>query len=108
MVTDSAPLTDAVSSPDEYHTLMLAPGAVSLFQSEEASVLGGMVGGLENITFAWQYEFAYTVELKGYAWDTGNGGVNPTDANVATQTNWDQYSSDIKDTAGILITNLQA
>lgn len=108
IVTDSAPLTDAGSSPDEYHTLMLVPGAVTIYQSEEATVLGRTVQGKENITFGWQYEYAFTLELKGYAWDVANGGANPADATVAIQTNWDQYASDVKDTAGILITNLQA
>ena len=27
--------------------------------------------------------------LRGYAWDVANGGQSPTDAAIATGTNWD-------------------
>ena len=43
------------------------------------------------------------VGVKGFQWDTGNGGVNPTDANVGTSTNWDKVLTSIKDCAGVRI-----
>lgn len=34
--------------------------------------------------------------------DIANGGKSPTDAELATGSNWDQVATSIKDTAGVL------
>lgn len=104
VVTDAASLVDTTPSPDVYHNLLLAPGACTIFQSQAAEVWGGRVEGKENLTFGYQYEYAFTLEIKGYAWDITNGGRNPDATALTTQTNWDQYASSHKDTAGVLIT----
>ena len=57
----------------------------------------------ENMGTIWKGESSFTVGLKGYAWDVTNGGKSPNDAAIATGTNWDQFASDVKDTAGVLL-----
>jgi hypothetical protein len=41
--------------------------------------------------------------VKGYAWDKTNGGHAPNAAALATGSNWDQYVTNIKDTAGVMV-----
>jgi hypothetical protein len=40
--------------------------------------------------------------MLGYSWDTTNGGKSPTDAEIATGTNWDTYVTDVKNSAGVV------
>ena len=61
------------------------------------------VTGLENLVVRLQGEFAYNLGVKGFKWDTANGGANPSDAAVGTGTNWDAAVSSYKDYAGIVI-----
>jgi hypothetical protein len=42
------------------------------------------------------------VACKGYQWDIANGGKSPTSAELATGSNWDQYVTDVKHTAGVI------
>ena len=37
------------------------------------------------------------------AWDKANGSHSPTDAALFTSTNWDKYSTSIKDLAGVIL-----
>ncbi|NNA37726.1 hypothetical protein HBO97_24845, partial [Pseudomonas lundensis] len=40
--------------------------------------------------------------LKGFTWDTANGGKSPTSAELATGTNWDLVANSIKGSAGVI------
>ena len=44
--------------------------------------------------------------LKGFAWDTANGGKSPTDAEIATGSNWDKVATSWKHTAGVMVTGI--
>jgi hypothetical protein len=104
IITDDASLTDANgSATDTYNVLGLVESAVSVQPSEDEEVFFDRISGLDNLIYRYQAEFAYTVNVKGFQWDTSAGGVNPTDAALATTTNWDQVASDDKDTAGVRI-----
>ena len=46
--------------------------------------------------------YDFVVKLKGYTWDETSGGKSPTDAELATGSNWDKTVSDIKNTAGVM------
>jgi hypothetical protein len=59
------------------------------------------VTGLENLVIRLQGEYAINVGLRGFTWDTTNGGINPTAAALATAGNWDQTAASIKDLAGV-------
>lgn len=107
IVTDSTALIvdeGTSSSPDNvYHTLGLVPGACAIENSEEESIVYDTVTGLESLVARLQGEYAYNIGLKGYQWDTTNGGVNPNDTALGTGSNWDKIATDNKDTAGICI-----
>jgi len=102
LVTDDPSLYIA-GSPDTYVTLGLTPAGLVAVDSEQLDIVADVVTGLENIVNRIQGEFAFNVGVKGFKWDTSNGGANPNDAALATQTNWDQAVTSTKDTAGIYI-----
>ena len=58
--------------------------------------------GNTRIITTMQVDYSFGLRLKGYKWDTANGGKSPTDAELATGTNWDKVASDIKQTAGVV------
>lgn len=105
IVTDSPSLFGAVTSPDvtDYYSLGLVENAIvvedngDFFSNLETS------NGDENITRTWQGEWTYQLALKGYTWDTANGGKSPTDAEIGTGTNWDKTATQIKNTAGVAV-----
>lgn len=110
LITDSASLvagevTSPLQSPEEnqYTTLGLVAEAAVLEDSEEESLMGDLITGKENLVVRLQGEFAYNVKLKGFAWDVANGGVNPTNAAIATGSNWDSVMDDNKDLSGFAI-----
>jgi hypothetical protein len=49
-----------------------------------------------------QADYTFGLGLKGYAWDTGNGGKSPTDADLTTGSNWDKIATSVKHTAGVV------
>lgn len=104
IVTDSASLISVGTGPsleDEYYTLALTEGAIRVEESEERTVYSEIVTGNENLVLRLQNEWAFNLGIKGYKYDIANGGVNPTDAALATATNWDKIASDDKDLAGV-------
>lgn len=101
-VSDSASLVVA-GAPDLYRTIGLVDGGIDLCNSEEQTVLTDLVTGLENIVARLQGEFAYNLGIMGAKWDTTNGGANPAAGALSTATNWDQYATSMKDSAGVVI-----
>ena len=103
-MTDSSDLivTDGVSSGvDAYKTLFLQEDALRIEQSEDETVWGGQVDGLENLVVRVQGEYAITVKVKGFEY--ADSGANPADTALATGANWNQVATDTKDTAGVYI-----
>lgn len=102
VMSDFPAAVDTTPIPDSYFILGLTPGAVMIKESEpdEVAVVPTETGG-ENLTMRFQGEGAFNVSVKGFKWDVANGGANPTDATLATQTNWDLYAGDVKQTAGV-------
>jgi len=103
IVTDSAALLNAVPAPDEYTTLGLTVNALTVVESEARDIFHDTISGLHNLVERVQYESAYNVGVKGYAWDIAAGGANPIDATLGTGTNWDKAFTDDKSTAGISV-----
>ena len=102
VVSDFPSLVDLNGSlTDTYNVLCLTRGAIVIEESEpdEVAIVPTNVGG-ENLTMQFQGEGAYNVSIKGFKWDVANGGANPTDATMGTQTNWDLYAGDVKQSAG--------
>ncbi len=108
IVTDSAGLIMNLNSPDvnDYMTLGLVAGAVDVENSEEQYVTFQEITGLENLVVRMQGEYAYTVGVKGFRWDTSTGGVNPSLTALAASGNWDSHYTSVKDRAGIVLMTL--
>ncbi len=58
--------------------------------------------GKERIETTMQADYTFGLGLKGYTWDLTSGGKSPTDAELATGSNWDKIATSIKHTAGVL------
>lgn len=93
VVTDNTALVNS-GSPDTYNTLGLAPMAAMLRQSGLQRIVAKVLTGQEQLIVEIQGEYDVTIGIDGYAWDTSNGGANPTDTNLGTTTNWDKVKTD--------------
>lgn len=102
IVTDSAALVNTAST-NTYNTLALVRGAGEVFESEVESIYSEIVSGKANLFVRMQNEFSYNVGVKGYKWDTTNGGANPTDVALGTSSNWDKAVTSDKNIAGAII-----
>lgn len=103
IITDNPALVNLTPTPDIYRTLGLTTGAVVIEQND-ADFHSTIVEttGKQNIGRVFQSEWTYNMSVKGFTWDTTNGGASPSDAALATATNWDKVATSHKDLAGIL------
>lgn len=103
IITDNPALVNLTPNPDIYRTLGLTPGAVVIEQNDNdfrSVIVDGT--GKQNIETTFQAQWTYNLSVKGFTWDTANGGPSPSDAAIATATNWDKVATSHKDLAGIL------
>ena len=108
LVIDSASLI-STSSPNElsqYVTLGLVENAVVAKESEVPLIHTDIITGNENIVARMQGEYAFNLGVKGFKWDTANGGVNPADSALGTGSNWDKAATADKDLAGVALRSL--
>lgn len=107
IVTDSDALVSVTgtgtAATTDYFTLALVDGAVTLDNARPLDAAIDEITGLDNLVIRIQAEYDFTVGVKGFQWDETNGGANPTDAAVATGSNWDKVGTTKKDLAGIII-----
>lgn len=103
IVTDNASLIATGDTPDSYYILGLTNDAIRVKESEERRLKFDTTTLTEQLAMVAQLEMAYNVGVKGFAWDTTNGGANPTDTAFATSTNWDQVAASDKSGPGFLI-----
>jgi hypothetical protein len=103
VVTDAPALFQAVSGPDKEKVLSLVEGAATVFDGADVISNIETTNGLKRIVTTMQVDYTFGLGLKGYAWDTANGGKSPTDAELATGSNWDKVATSIKDTAGVIL-----
>ncbi len=106
VVTDQPDLkvTDGVSAGvDLYRTLGLVSQAVLVQQNNDYISNEETSNGKENIKRTFQAQWSFNVGLKGFAWDKTAGGKSPTNAALATASNWDQFATETKDLAGVIV-----
>lgn len=104
VVTDCDALwVGADSSSTTYQTLGLVSGGIVVTESEGEEIAFERITGLENLVYRLQGEYAFNVGIKGFAWDTTNGGANPTDNNLGLASNWDLEFAQVKNCAGVRI-----
>lgn len=101
IVTD-APALYVAGTPNKTHVLGLVTGAATVFDGGDLITNISTVNGGDRIVTTMQADYSFGLGLKGYTWDEANGGKSPTDAELATGTNWDKTATDIKHTAGVV------
>jgi hypothetical protein len=103
IVSDIPSLLNTVPTPDEYTSLGLSAGGIVIEDNGDFFSNTETNNGDVNIGRTWQSEYTFSLGIKGYSWDKANGGKSPTDAELATGTNWDQVASFDKETAGVAV-----
>ncbi len=103
IVTDSPALVnDNDPDPDTYNTLGLTADSLVVTESEEEELVVETVTGMEQLIVRWQGEYAFNLRVKGFKFDTAQGG-NPDDATIADSASWAMAVSDPRNAAGIQI-----
>ena len=102
VVTD-APALMQTGTPNKEIILSLVSGAALVHDSRDQVSNVDTVNGKERIETTIQVDYTFGLGLKGYTWDTTAGGKSPTDAELATGTNWDKTATSIKHTAGVAL-----
>lgn len=106
IVTDSPALYSAAvadpAAPAKQRVLSLADGAGMVMDGSELVTNIQTLNGKSRIETTFQADYAFGLALKGYTWDTANGGKSPTDAELATGSNWDLVANSIKASAGVI------
>jgi hypothetical protein len=106
VVTDAPSLTiPPVVSPaaaGRHRVLGLVPNAAIVDNASDVISNIETVNGKTRIETTMQVDYSFGLRIKGYAWDVTNGGKSPSDAALATGSNWDKVATDNKHTAGVL------
>lgn len=106
VVTDAPALYSAAvaspSTPAKRRVLSLATSAATVHDSRDIISNIQTSNGKTRIETTFQMDYSFGLGLKGYTWDETNGGKSPTDAELATGSNWDKSAGDVKNTAGVL------
>lgn len=101
IVTDAPGLYEA-GTPNLSKVLGLADSAAVVYDGGDVISNVDTSNGQTRIETTMQVDYTFGVALKGYSWDVTNGGKSPTDAELATGSNWDKVATSIKHTAGVL------
>lgn len=101
IVTD-APGLYLAGTPNKDFVLSLAPDAAIVSNAGDVISNIETKNGQTRIETTMQVDYTFGLGLKGYTWDEANGGKSPTDAELATGSNWDKVATDIKHTAGVI------
>ncbi|UBB18362.1 major capsid protein [Comamonas odontotermitis] len=101
IVTD-APALFTAGTPDKEKVLSLVSGAAVVSDGSDLITNVQTANGKERIETTMQADYTFGLGLKGYTWDTANGGKSPTNAELATGSNWDLVANSIKASAGVM------
>src|SRR5690606_34067910 len=108
VITDAPALFTAAvgADPALRRVLSLVAGAATVTDSRDIISNIQTTNGKQRIETTLQIDYTFGLGLKGFTWDETNGGKSPTDAELATGTNWDKIASNIKHTAGVMAVGL--
>lgn len=102
VVTDAPALF--IDDTTDYNVVLgLVDSAAVVYDAGDVVSNIETTNGKLRIETTMQVDYTFGLRLKGYSWDATNGGKSPTDAELATGTNWDKAVTSIKDTAGVVI-----
>jgi hypothetical protein len=106
VVTDAPALYSAAvvspAAPAKLRVLSLAEGAATVFDGGDVISNVETSNGNQRIETTMQVDYTFGIGLKGYTWDEVNGGKSPSDAELATGSNWDKSTASDKHTAGVI------
>jgi len=106
IVTDAPALySEAVvtpAAPAKQRVLSLADSAAIVHDGSDVITSVQTSHGKERIETTFQSDYSFGLGLKGYAWDIANGGKSPTNAELATGSNWDLFVNSVKSSAGVI------
>lgn len=102
MVVSDIPALYVAGTPNKTKVLSLVAGGIVVSDSGDIITNMETSNGNKRIETTWQADYTFNLSLKGYAWDTVNGGASPLDAALFTGANWDKAASDNKNTLGTL------
>lgn len=105
ILVDNSLMTTADAGFDKYHTILMGAGACQV-------QLWGMriypmfqVLDQEQVVNRWRADADFAIGFHGKTWDSTNGGANPSDATIATSTNWDDVFTNRKEVRMIKLTH---
>lgn len=107
IVTDAPALVDSTGSVKN-HVLSLADAAAIVHSGSDIQTNAETSNGKQRIETTFQADYTFSLGLKGYSWDTVNGGKSPDDTAIGTGTNWDMFVTDVKASAGVITTGNNA
>lgn len=102
VVTD-APALRVAGTPNLNKVLSLVESAAIVHDAGDVISNVETKNGQTRIETTMQVDYTFGLGLKGYTWDEANGGKSPSDAELATGTNWDKVATSIKHTAGVIL-----
>lgn len=101
VVTDSPSLRVA-GVPNKQKVLTLVSGGIRVSDSGDLITNIETKNGQTRIETTMQADYSFGLGIKGFSWDETNGGKSPTDAELATGTNWDKVKTSVKECAGVI------
>ncbi len=101
IVTDAPALRETGTGADQ-KVLSLVEGGIVVTDAGDLITNIETNNGAQRISTTMQADYTFGLGLKGYAWDVTSGGKSPTDAEIATGSNWDKIATSLKHTAGVL------
>ena len=101
VVTDSPALYEA-GTPNKSKVLSVVAQGIVVDNTSDIITNMETSNGKTRIETTWQADYSFGLKLKGYSWDVANGGKSPTDAELATASNWDKAVAENKHTLGTL------
>ncbi len=102
VVTDCPSFYEA-GSPNVGKALILQNQGVVVGNTTDIITNMDKPNGQAPMQGSYQIDYAFSIGLKGYAWDIANGGKSPITAELGTGSNWDQFEASVKDTAGVVL-----
>ena len=102
MVVSDIPALYVAGTPNKTKVLSVTAGGIVVSNSSDIITNMDTTNGNERIETTWQADYTFGLNLKGYAWDTVNGGASPLDAELFTGTNWDIAVTSNKHSLGTL------
>lgn len=101
-VVSDIPALYVAGTPNKSKVLSVVANGIVVDNTSDIITNMQTNNGNTRIQTTWQADYTFGLKLKGYSWDVTNGGKSPTDAELATASNWDKAVTEDKHTLGTL------